>query len=149
MDKPNLIESIIPCSGHYSLKKDLHLNAWLAVATATYVAELYLTTRHPDWSPLTRGLIALAPLIPGFLYIRGWLQFIRGLDELQRRIQLEAFLFTALGTIIVGTVICLLYTSSMALMVCRETPSLSASSLCDHCASVRSSRILLFICSGS
>jgi hypothetical protein len=120
MDKPNLIESIIPCSGHYSLKKDLHLNAWLAVATATYVAELYLTTRHPDWSPLTRGLIALAPLIPGFLYIRGWLQFIRGLDELQRRIQLEAFLFTALGTIIVGTVIDTLNASGVSLGFLRH-----------------------------
>jgi uncharacterized membrane protein YidH (DUF202 family) len=105
MDKPNLIESITPHSGHYSLKRDLHLNAWLAVAVGTYLAELYLSNQNPEWSPLTRGLIALAPLMPGFLYIRSWLRYIRDMDELQQRIQLEAFLFTALGTIIVGAVI--------------------------------------------
>jgi hypothetical protein len=105
IDKPNLIESIIPHSGRYSLKRDARLNIWLAVATATYLAELALRTRNPEWSPLTRGLLALTPLLPGLLYLRSWHQFVRSLDELQQRIQLEAFLFAALGTVILGTVI--------------------------------------------
>jgi hypothetical protein len=44
-------------------------------------------------------------LFPGLLYVRSWVRFIRGLDEFQRRIQLEAFLFSALSTAIVGAVI--------------------------------------------
>jgi hypothetical protein len=50
-------------------------------------------------------LLGLLPLIPGLLYLRSWMRFIRGLDELQRRIQLEAFLFAALGTVILGAVV--------------------------------------------
>jgi hypothetical protein len=105
MDKPNTIESITPHSGHYSPRKDIQLNGWLAVATATYVVELLLLKRNPGWSPIFQSTLALAPMLPGFLYVRSWLRFIRGLDELQRRIQLEAFLFAALGTILVSTVV--------------------------------------------
>ena len=105
MDKPNTIESVQPLSGHYSCKKDLRLNAWLFVATAIYLVTLLLQRRHPEWSPLALGMLALTPLIPGMLYVRSCLRFIRGLDELQRRIQLEAWLFASLGTLIIGTVI--------------------------------------------
>jgi hypothetical protein len=115
MDKPELIESIIPCSGRYSLRRDLHLNAWLAVATVTYGAALFALKRNPAWSPLERGLVELTPLIPGFLYVRSWLRFIRDMDELQRRIQLEAFLFAALATVLVETVINTLNASGVAL----------------------------------
>jgi hypothetical protein len=102
MDKPNLIESYEPCSGSYSLRKDLRLNAWLAVATVLYCAMLWLVKHHPDWSPLARGLLSLTPLLPGWFYVRTWMRLVGGMDELQRRIQLEAFLFAALGTVVVG-----------------------------------------------
>jgi hypothetical protein len=105
MDKPNIMESVSPCSGQYSLKKDLRLNAWLVAAAVVYVAILELLKRHPDWSPLARGLLTLTPLIPGILNVRSGLRFIRGLDELQRRIQLEAWLFASLGALIIGTII--------------------------------------------
>ena len=105
MNKPNTFESVQPCSGGYSLKTDLRLNAWLAVATAVYVAILILSKRHPEWSPLTRGLLMLVPLFPGLLYVRACMSFVRGMDELQRRVQMEAWLFAALGSLIIGTVI--------------------------------------------
>jgi hypothetical protein len=106
MDNPNLLESVLqPCSDHYSFKKDLRLNAWMIVAAAVYVAILELLKRHPEWSPITRGLLALTPIIPGVLYVRTCLRFIRGMDELQRRIQTEAWLFAALGSLIIGTII--------------------------------------------
>ena len=105
MDKPNLIEEYVPHSGHYSLKKDLRLNAWLGAATILYGATLWLTKHHPDWSPLTRGLLSLTPLVPALLYVRSWMRLVRGMDELQRRIQLEAFLFAALGTVMVGVIL--------------------------------------------
>jgi hypothetical protein len=116
MDKPNLLESVLqPCSEHYSLKKDLRLNAWLMVAAAVYVAILALLKHHPEWSPLTRGLFSLTPLLPGVLYVRTCLRFIRGMDELQRRIQMEAWLFAALGSLFIGTIINTLNASGVSL----------------------------------
>jgi hypothetical protein len=105
MNKPNLIESLEPCSGQYSAKKDLQLNAWLFVATATYIVILFLLKHHPEWGQLTRALLTLAPLLPGMLYVRTRVRFIRGMDELQRRIQLEAWLFAALGSLLIVTII--------------------------------------------
>jgi hypothetical protein len=71
----------------------MRLNRWLAVATAVYLVELFLTRRHPEWSVTVRSMFALAPLVPGLLYIRACMRFVVGLDELQRRIQIEAWLF--------------------------------------------------------
>ena len=105
MNKPNTIESLLPTSGQYSLSQDLRLNGWLLVATAVYLVEVYLERRNPEWSPLVRGLAALVPALPGLLYVRSWVRFVRGMDELQRRIQVEAFLFAALATLGLGAVI--------------------------------------------
>jgi hypothetical protein len=105
MEKPNVFESVMPCSGEYSWKRDLRLNAWLLVATVFYLAQLFLLRRNPEWTPLVRGMVALSPLIPALLYVRSWVRFIRGLDELQRRVQLEAHVFAAWGTIVVGVVV--------------------------------------------
>ena len=113
MNKPNLIESVTPHSGHYSFKRDLHLNLWLAVAVLVYLADLFALKHSPGWSPIVRALVAMAPLVPGLLYVRSWLRFIRGLDELQQRIQTEAFLFAALGTTIVGTALNILIASGV------------------------------------
>jgi uncharacterized protein YacL len=105
MNKPNLMESVQPCSGQYSFWSDLRLNAWLGVAAIVYVSGLFLLKRNPEWSPILRGTVALAPLIPGLWYLRSCLRFIRGLDELQRRIQLDAILFAALGTLVLGAIV--------------------------------------------
>lgn len=105
MDKPNTIESVVPCSGEYSWKKDFRLNAWLLIATAIYCIARLLTKHHPDWSAGARALLALAPVIPGLLYLRSWLRFIRGMDELQQRIQLCAVLYATVGTLVVATII--------------------------------------------
>lgn len=113
MDKPNLIESYEPCSGSYSWKKDLRLNAWLGIATILYGMTLWLVKHHPEWSPAARGLVALIPLIPALLYVRSWARLVRGMDEMQRRIQLEAFLFAALGTVFVGVILSTLNASGV------------------------------------
>lgn len=105
MEKPNLMETVEPGSGLYSFKADLRLNAWLMVAVVIYLGAQTVLAAWPEGSPLIRALLALAPLIPGLLYVRSWVRFIRGLDELQRRMQLEAFLFAALGTALLGAAI--------------------------------------------
>ena len=105
MNKPNTIESVTPGSGQYSFRKDMRLNAWLAVATAVYLAVKFLLQGHPEWSPLLRGLLELAPLLPGLFYVRTVVRYVRGMDELQRRIQFDALLFASLGALIIGTIL--------------------------------------------
>jgi hypothetical protein len=114
MAKPNLIDSYEPSSGCYSFRKDARLNAWLFVATVLYLVALWLVKHHPAWSPLTLGLVQLSPLLPGLFYIRAWVRVVRGLDELQRAIQLEAFLIAALGTVIVGAILSTLNASGIS-----------------------------------
>jgi len=41
-------------------------------------------------------------MLPGLLYVRACLGFVRGMDELQRRIQLEAWLFAFLGALVIS-----------------------------------------------
>lgn len=94
-----------PLSGQYSCKKDLRLNAWLLVAVVVYLINFTVLHRNPEWSSLTRGLVALTPLLPGLFYVRSCMRFIRGMDELQRRVQLEAWLFSALGMVLIAAVI--------------------------------------------
>ena len=125
MNKPNLLESVLqPCSDHYSLKKDLRLNAWMVVAAAVYVAISVLLKNHPEGSPLMRGLLTLTPMIPGAFYVRTCLRFVRGMDELQRRIQTEAWLFAALGSLIIGTAINTLNANGVSLGELRHGLSL-------------------------
>ena len=78
------------------------LNAWAAVALlAAAFAHWYL--RKPDLSVSLRAAITLAPLIPSLLYARAIARWIRGMDELQRRIQYEAWFFATTGAIFVAT----------------------------------------------
>jgi hypothetical protein len=112
---PNTLEALQPCSGLYSVKKDIKLNAWLGVAVATYTLGQLLAKWHPGWGLATRAAIALAPLVPGVLYIRSWMRFVGGLDELQRRIQLEAWLFAVGGTVLAGIAITTLNESGVHL----------------------------------
>ena len=117
MNKPNTMESVEPHSGSYSWKQDLRLNAWLAVAAVAYMAVLFLLKHNATWSPLMRGLLTLTPLLPALLYVRSWMRFVRGLDELQRRIQTEAFLFAALGTVVVGVIVNALNASGVTVVL--------------------------------
>jgi hypothetical protein len=108
MNSPNLIESVTPCSGRYSFRQDLRLNAWFLVATVVYLLGRYALRENPAWSPWTRSLVGLTPLLPGLLYLRTWVRFVRGLDELQRRMQVEAHIFAAWGTLVAGMVVTML-----------------------------------------
>lgn len=88
-----------------SLRKEFKFNAWLAVATVTYLITLYLVRENPDWAPGVKVAVTLLPILPGLLYLRNGLKLLRRMDELQRRIQFEAWLFAAIGTVVMGTMI--------------------------------------------
>lgn len=105
MNQPNSFESVQPCSGSYSFRKDLSVNAWFGVATLVYLVGRLLLRAHPEWSPGWRAAITLAPLLPGLLHVRAWVCFVRGMDELQRRIQLQAWLAATGGTLFVTAVV--------------------------------------------
>src|ERR1043165_1778917 len=76
---------------------------WLATATLVYLISLWLLKHHTDWSPGARVAITLAPLLPGILYLRILLKSFWQMDELQRRIQIEALGFALVGTLVVLT----------------------------------------------
>lgn len=79
------------------------LNGWLATMTVVYLLSLYLVQGHTDWSPAWRVAVTLAPILPGVGYFRSVLRSFRELDELQRRIRLEAWSFALTGTLAVST----------------------------------------------
>jgi hypothetical protein len=100
-NKFNIPESVQP-GKHYSFRADMKLNAWAFVAVALAFASRIVSGHYPSWSIALRALIALSPLLPGLLYVRSIAHWIRGMDELQRLIQLEACLFATIGTIFIA-----------------------------------------------
>ena len=84
-------------------KRSMKANAWLFVTTAIYLVTLFSLRQHPEWDPKLRVGLTLLPLLPGMIYLRVLWSTFKGLDELQRRIQLEAWAFALGGTVLVGT----------------------------------------------
>jgi len=74
------------------------------VAALSYALGRVFLREYPALSVSLRLGIALFPLIPALFYVRAWGKFLRQLDELQRRLQLEIWLFAALGTIFINVV---------------------------------------------
>src|SRR4030088_2558584 len=61
-------------------------------------ASIVVIQHHPHvwW----RFPVALAPLVPMLLLLRAVVRFVRGMDELQRRIQLDALAFASAGSVL-------------------------------------------------
>ena len=101
----------------------MKLNAWFLVAAVTWALGHYLLRHHPELSVSWKVIVTFVPLIPGLLYIRSCMCFIRGLDELQRRIQLEVLLFAAMGTVVIGA--CISSLSEMGIHMGKEPLSMN------------------------
>jgi len=115
MDNPTHSTSEMCASGKISLKQIINSLVWLAVTCAVYVVMLWLVKRHPEWSPGWRVMATLAPLLPGVIYLLSLLRSFRAMDELQRRIQLEAWIFALAGTVVVTAVLNVLNANGMGL----------------------------------
>lgn len=89
---------------------------WLAAAAFIYLISLWLLKHHPDWSPTARIAVTLAPLLPGIFYLRALLKSFWQMDELQRRIQIEALGFALAGTVIVLTTVNVFAAEGVALV---------------------------------
>lgn len=85
-------------------KRAMKNNAWLFIATAAYLITLYLVRENQAWDPKVRVAVTLLPLLPGVVYLRRLWGTFKSLDELERRIQLEAWAFAFTGTVVVSTI---------------------------------------------
>jgi hypothetical protein len=63
----------------------------LLIAMAAYVVAVLITVKlTPDIDPAFRAPFALIPLVPSAFALRAYLRFLGRMDELGRKIQLEA-----------------------------------------------------------
>ena len=66
----------------------------LTIAMAAYVVAVFVTVwLTPKIDPVLRAPFVLIPLIPSAFALRAYLRFLGRMDELGRRIQLEALAF--------------------------------------------------------
>ena len=107
MNKSLLPEAVRP-GPHYHFWADLKLNSWALVAVVFAFASRWFLQHHHNWSEGLQAGVALAPLLPSLLYVRSLARWISGMDELQRRIQLEACLFATTLMVLVATALSLL-----------------------------------------
>jgi hypothetical protein len=106
--KPNIPEEI-GLGKQYSCRASLKAGGgWMMLAFLTDVPGLHLIDRHPEWPLVLRVLIALLPLLATVLYVRSTARWVRGMDELHRRVALQSFLF--------ATVTYLLFTATWFLL---------------------------------
>jgi len=105
MKRPNLPEELDLLAGkkEYSFRTDLKVNGWGYVAMVISFAGDVLLPRHKDWPVILRAIIALAPIVPALLWGRIFARWIRGMDELHRRITLEVCLLATTATLFLFT----------------------------------------------
>lgn len=103
MTQENITDTSPHSGRETKLKYGLLATVWLFVTTVTYLVTLFLVRDNPDWAAVLRVGLALLPLLPGMLYLRKLWGSFQSLDEMQRRIQLEAWGFAMAGTVVVTT----------------------------------------------
>jgi uncharacterized protein YacL len=107
-NKPNIPEELAP-GKYYSFRTEIKVNGWCWVAVLTsFVNDVFLLPHHKDWPVALRAVIALIPLVASLLWVRSVAGWIRGMDELNRRITLAACLFATIATLFVVTTLHLL-----------------------------------------
>lgn len=96
-----------------NLKRAMKNNGWLFITTVTYLVTLYLVRENQGWDPKLRVGVTLLPLLPGLVYLRILWGTFKSMDELECRIQLEAWAFALGGTVIVSTFLNVLNANSL------------------------------------
>jgi hypothetical protein len=92
--KPNLPDEIWLGKKEYSAWTDWKVNGWLFVATIISAAsDILFPSVVREWPVAARALLALLPFLALLLWMRNLARWIRGMDELHRRITLAATFF--------------------------------------------------------
>lgn len=84
-----------------SVGSALKLNLWAGVAVVAAAASRLLLRESAGLTGAGRAAVALLPLLPGLLYVRALRRWMRGLDEMQRQLQIEAVCFAALSMLLI------------------------------------------------
>ena len=105
MNKEHGIDWTVCLLPGVSAKEGVKSLLWLAIATLVYLAALFGLQHNPQWSPGWKSAVELSALLPGAFYISSLLRSFRTMDELQRRIQIEALIFALAGTVGLSTVL--------------------------------------------
>ena len=85
-----------------SVRAAFKLNAWAGVAVLAAFVSRLLLKNSPELVGVPRMAAALLPLLPGLLYVRALWRWMLGLDELQRRLQLEAVCLATLAMLLLA-----------------------------------------------
>lgn len=97
--KPNLPDEIWLGKKEYSAWTDWKVNGWLFVATLISAAsDIIYPHVVKSWPMAIRLLVALLPFVALLLWVQNLARWIRGMDELHRRITLAATFFTVSAT---------------------------------------------------
>ena len=105
--------SCLPDAVQMSLGDGLKQNVWAAVAVAAaFASRLWL--KSDELTGTLRVLVAWLPLLPAALYLRTIFRWARSLDEMQRRLQLEALCFGTLSMLFIALAVDLLRLAGIA-----------------------------------
>lgn len=101
--KPNLPEEIM-FGPSYSIRANLKANTWAFVVMLLSWAGDLLLSQPRDWTVGQRTIIAVVPLLISLLWVRSFVRWVGGMDEMHHRISVEALLFaTAVTLFVVST----------------------------------------------
>lgn len=99
MNKPNHPDEICLGRPGYSIWADWKVNGWLFVATIISAAcDIMFPSIVRQWPVALQIVAAVAPFVAILLWIRNLTQWVSGMDELHRRITLQAIL-VAIGAV--------------------------------------------------
>jgi hypothetical protein len=101
-EKTNIPEEIM-FGPAYSLRANLKANTWAFVAVLLSLAGDELLARYNDWGLFPKVIIAMVPLFISLLWVRSFVRWVHGMDEMHRRMTLEACLFATVVTLFVVT----------------------------------------------
>ena len=98
-NKPNIPDEIGLWTGKpYSWQDSVKAGAgWMMLVYLTDVPGAYLIAHHKEWPMVLRIGITLIPIAAALLYVRGVVHWIRGMDELHRKITLTSFGFATVS----------------------------------------------------
>jgi len=98
-NKPNLPDEIWLGKRDYSWRSDVKVNGWLIVATLiSAFGDIIYSSAVSQWSLPGRTAIALAQFVAIALWARSLVRWIRGMDEMHRRVTGGAVLFAVGAT---------------------------------------------------
>jgi hypothetical protein len=97
--KPNLPDEIWMGKKEYRARTDCKVNGWLFVAATTSAAsDILFPHVVREWPIGLRIITVIIPFAAVMLWVRSLARWIRGMDELHRRITLAATLFAVSAT---------------------------------------------------